>query len=66
MTILIVAMLIGIVFSLGQALFAMTGGPEQSARMAKALTYRIGLSVALFGILMLAWHFGFIEPHTVR
>ncbi len=66
MTILIIAMLIGIVFSLGQGLFAMTAGPEHSARMAKALTWRIGLSVALFGILMLAWHFGLIEPHDVR
>jgi hypothetical protein len=27
------------------------------------LTIRIGLSVALFVLLMLAWHFGLIAPH---
>ncbi len=66
MTIVIVAMLIGIVFSLGQGLFAMTAGPEHSERMARALTWRIGLSVVLFGALMLAWRLGWIEPHSFQ
>jgi hypothetical protein len=34
--------------------------------MARALTWRIGLSVVLFLLLMLAWHFGLISPHDVQ
>jgi hypothetical protein len=29
----------------------------------RSLTLRIGLSVALFVLLMLAWRFGLIHPH---
>lgn len=62
MKLLIVLMLIGIVLSLGQALFAMSSGPDQSGRVVRALTVRIGLSVLLFAIVMLGSHFGLIEP----
>jgi Protein of unknown function (DUF2909) len=65
--ILIALVLLGIVGSLGKALFHMSsGGPEaadQSAMMAKALTVRVGLSVALFILLMMAWYFGALAPH---
>jgi len=64
--ILIVLVLGGIVASLGKALFHMSSGGtgvEHSALMARALTVRIGLSVALFALLMLAWYFGGIAPH---
>jgi hypothetical protein len=64
--VLIAVALIGIVVSLGQALYAMSSGPQNSGRVVKALTVRIGLSVALFVGLMLAWHFGLIEPHGIR
>jgi hypothetical protein len=64
--VLIAVALIGIVVSLGQALYAMSSGPQNSGRVVKALTVRIGLSVALFVGLMLAWHFGLIEPHGSR
>jgi hypothetical protein len=60
---LIAITLLGIVASLGHALFAMTSGPDASGRVVRALTVRIALSVALFAILMLSWHFGLIEPH---
>jgi len=33
--------------------------------MVRALTWRIGLSVALFVLLMLAWYFGLIAPHGI-
>lgn len=60
-------LLFGIVASLGQALFAMaTGGPEASARMVRSLTIRIGLSLALFAVLMIGWHFGVIQPQSMR
>jgi hypothetical protein len=63
MEILVVVTLIAIVFSLGQALFSMTSGPSDSKRMVRALTMRVGLSIALFAFLMLGWYFGLIEPH---
>jgi len=63
MEILVVVTLIAIVFSLGQALFSMTSGPSDSKRMVRALTVRVGLSIALFAFLMLGWYFGLIEPH---
>jgi hypothetical protein len=45
---LIVLALLAIVASLGKALFSMSSGPEHSARVVQALTWRIGLSLALF------------------
>jgi hypothetical protein len=60
--VLIAITLLGIVVSLGQALFAMTSGPDHSGRVVRALTVRIALSVALFAMLMIGWHFGLIEP----
>lgn len=67
--ILIVVTLVGIVASLGKALFHMSSGRTaevgHSAMMARALTVRIGLSVTLFVLLMIAWYFGGISPHGV-
>ena len=61
---LIVIALLAVVVSLGQALFAMASGPQNSARVLKALTVRISISVALFIALMVAWRLGWIEPHS--
>lgn len=63
---LIVFVLLGILVSLGKALFSMSSGPEHSAHVVQALSWRIGLSVALFVSLILSYHFGWITPHTVR
>lgn len=63
MKVLIIATLIGIVVSLGHALFSMTGGPTDSKRMVRALTVRVGLSVALFAFLMIGWYLGVLQPH---
>lgn len=62
----IAIVLIGIVVSLGQALFAMTSGPDHSGRVVRALTWRIGLSLALFVALMVGWYLGLIEPVGMR
>jgi len=62
---LIVACLIGIVISLGSALFHMVNDKRESQRMVKALTIRISLSVALFILLWIAWANGLIEPHGI-
>lgn len=66
MTLLIVLLLLAIVASLGHALYSMASGPGNSARMLKALTVRIGLSVALFVLLFVGSHFGLIQPHGLR
>jgi Protein of unknown function (DUF2909) len=66
MKLLIVAVLLAIIGSLGQALFSMSSGPDNSAQMVRALTVRIALSVALFGLLFLSWHLGWIEPHSLH
>lgn len=66
MKILIVGLLFAIIGSLGQALFAMSSGQGNSTRMVRALTMRVGLSVALFALLLLSWHFGWMEPQSTR
>jgi hypothetical protein len=66
MKFLIIATLIGIVVSLGQAMFHMASGNRDSIKTARALTVRISLSVALFIFLLLGWYFGMLEPHHVR
>lgn len=63
MTILVLAVVVFVVFSLGQALFAMSSGPDESGRVVKALTRRIALSVLLFAGLMVGWKLGWITPH---
>ncbi len=37
----------------------------ESRRMVRALTIRIGLSIALFIVLWATWKMGWIEPHAV-
>jgi hypothetical protein len=63
---LIVAVLIAIVASLGSALFHLSRSGGDSKKMARALTVRVGLSVALFILLMLAYYFGLISPNEIR
>jgi hypothetical protein len=55
--------LAAIVVSLGVALFHLATGRGDSGKLVRSLTLRIGLSVALFVLLMLAWRFGLIHPH---
>ena len=64
---LVVCALAAIVASLGTGLFhlARGGGEEDSRKLARALTIRIGVSLALFALLMLAWYFGLISPHAL-
>ena len=60
---LIVAVLVAIVWSLGSALFQLSRGKGDSHKMLRALTWRISLSVGLFLILLVAWRMGLIRPH---
>jgi hypothetical protein len=59
-------MLAVILISLAKALFHMTSArPQDGAKMVKALAWRIGLSVALFVLLIVAYYSGWIDPHRV-
>ena len=61
--ILVIITLFAIIASLGSALFHLSRGKGDPQKMVRALTVRIGLSVALFILLMLAWYNGLITPH---
>jgi hypothetical protein len=49
-----------ILFSLFSALFFLLKDRGNSTRTAKALTIRVVLSITLFVLLLLGFHFGFI------
>ena len=51
---LILAGLLAIVLSLGSALLHLVRGKGDSKKMARALTIRVGLSILLFVLLLLA------------
>jgi len=64
---LVIAMLLAVVISLGKALFHLSSNKQEaSAKMLTALAWRIGLSVALFLLLILAYYNGWIEPGSRR
>jgi hypothetical protein len=65
MTLLMIGALAFAVFSLGQAMFSMARGPDESGAVVRALTRRIGISVLLFALLMVGWKLGWIHPHRV-
>jgi hypothetical protein len=52
-----------IVFNLGAALFHISRGNQTNPKTVRNLTWRVGLSVALFLMLMIAYRFGFIGEH---
>lgn len=62
--VLVIVVLGAIVVSLGKAMFHLSSGPEDSAKTLQALTFRIGLSIALFALLFIAWYLGLIAPHS--
>jgi hypothetical protein len=64
--IFVLACLIGIVVSLGSGMYHLMTDKGDSKKMVKALTLRVGLSVGLFILLLIAWSQGLIEPHGLR
>lgn len=61
----VLALLAAIILSLGSGLVYLYKDQGQSRRLVKALTLRIGFSLALFLLLFLAWAMGWIQPHGV-
>lgn len=58
--IVVILFLVAIVASLGSALFFLVTDKGQSKRTVKALAVRVGLSLALFLMLMAGYYFGLI------
>ena len=63
---IIIVVLVAIIGTMVSALFQLKRGSDDSGRMVRSLTWRVGLSVFLFLLLMLAWKMGYIHPHAVQ
>lgn len=57
---------LGILASLGFAFFFLMKDKSKSSRTVNALTMRIGLSIALFLLILFAWYMGWIESTGIR
>jgi small neutral amino acid transporter SnatA (MarC family) len=62
---IIVLCLLIIITSLGSALYYLLMDRGKSDRVVKALSWRIGLSLLLFFLLIGAYYLGWITPHAV-
>ena len=62
----VVAIFIGVLASLASALLYLVKDRGQSDRAVKALTMRVGISIALLCLLVLLWALGLIQPHGIR
>lgn len=65
MKILILLLLIIIIYCLGSAVFFMIRHKGDSKSMAKALTWRISLSLIVFILLIVGYFNGWIIPHGI-
>ena len=65
MKIIIILLFLAALGSLASAMVFLVKDKGETNRTAKALTYRIGISVFIFILLMLAYFAGWIEPHGI-
>lgn len=63
--VIVVAILLGIIGSLGMALIFLMKDRDGGTRVARALTLRIGVSIGLFILLLVLGATGVITPHGV-
>lgn len=61
--VVVVSLLLIVIFSLGQALVHFVKNGGDSEKMLNALTWRIGLSVFIFLLLLIGQAVGLIQPH---
>lgn len=66
MRILALILIFFILFSLGSALYYLIKDKGTTDRTVKMLTVRVGLSIALFLLLMGGYYFGFIPANGLR
>lgn len=65
MKIIVIVLLLSILFSLGSALYYLVADKQNSTRVVKALTWRIGLSLFLFILLFVGFALGWWAPHSL-
>lgn len=63
--IVLLLLFIAIFTALGSGLVHLLRGTGDSRRLAKSLTWRIGISLAVFILLILAMLSGLIKPHGI-
>lgn len=63
--ILVVLLLLVIISALFSGMYYMMKDKGKSDRVVKALTWRIGISVFLFALLMIGAATGLIQPHGI-
>jgi Protein of unknown function (DUF2909) len=64
MRLIILLLLLAAIVSLGYALTGLLrSGPDAGERLQRGMRLRIGFSVTVFLLLLLAWATGLIEPH---
>jgi len=61
--IVVIALLLTVIFSLGSALYHFSKKGGDSDKMLKSLTWRIGLSIGIFILLLIGQAMGWITPH---
>ncbi|MFC0349828.1 twin transmembrane helix small protein [Undibacterium danionis] len=66
MKILVAIAFLLILFSLGSALIYLMKDKGKSNRTVKALAFRVGFSVSLFILILIAHHFGLIQPTGIH
>ena len=67
MKLLILLAFLAIIVSLGSALFSLNqSGGSADRGVIRALTWRIGLSIALFLFIMFSFWMGWVTPHGLR
>ncbi|AZP12652.1 MULTISPECIES: twin transmembrane helix small protein [Undibacterium] len=66
MKILVAIAFLLIFISLGSALVYMMKDKGRSNRTVKALAFRVGFSIALFALILIAHYFGLIQPTGIR
>lgn len=66
MKILVAIAFLLIFISLGSALIYMMKDKGKSNRTVRALAFRVGFSIALFVLILIANHFGLIQPTGIR
>ena len=65
MKFIVVIVLIAIIASLASALYYLVKKEEEPEKLVRALTWRIGLSISLFFLLIIAFFMGWIQPHGI-
>lgn len=61
----VIALLLAIMVSLGSGLFYLVKDKSNSDRAVRALTWRIGLSLLLFFLLLLIYRMGLVSGHLL-